>query len=268
MNYTLNNFFYELAKELVGENATQQQLDDCVIKLKNKFENFKQQLKNKEQNEFEPYKEEARKICSEKNIETTDEELETFAALFCAKNKTKYPMDLIQEKQTNHINELIDKLDNEYKGNINDVVEDSKYNTNTEISKTNIDYNFVDNFPLKIDSSYINEKDLSIIYVKSILPSKITKEIEILTDTYVLVNEEYVLYKNEYYTYDFSDLCKYYTIEELKFYKEISKEYVNNVINNIKTMQDNIKRLQDDIKKIKKEFKNTVKNTVLINKNH
>lgn len=270
MNYTIiDKFFYELAKEMVGENATKQQLDDCVIELKNRFEKFKQQVKNKEQQEFEPYKEEARKICSEKNIEITDDELETFAALFCAKNSKELPMDLTTyQQQNNHINELIDTLDNEYKGNINDVVEDSKYNTNTEISKTNTDYNFVDNFPLKIDSIYINEKDLNIIYVKSISPSKIIKEIEILTDTYVFNNEEYVLYKNEYYTYDLSDLGKYYTIEELKFYKEISKEDVDIVINHIKIMQDKIKRLQENIKEIKKEFKNAVKNTVLINKNY
>ena len=270
MNYTIiDKFFYELAKEMVGENATQQQLNDCVIELKNRFEKFKQQVKNKEKQEFEPYKEEARKICSEKNIEITDDELETFAALFCAKNSKELPMDLTTyQQQTNHINELIDTLDNEYKGNINDVVEDSKYNTNTEISKTNTDYNFVDNFPLKIDSIYINEKDLNIIYVKSISPSKIIKEIEILTDTYVFNNEEYVLYKNEYYTYDLSDLAKYYTIEELKFYKEISKEDVDIVINHVKIMQDKIKRLQENIKEIKKEFKNLLKNLIFINKNY
>lgn len=178
-------------------------------------------------------------------------------------NHTQYrkTQETPQEK-VEHINELIDKLDNEYKGNINDVVEDSKYNNNTQISKTNTDYNFADNFPLKIDSIYINEKDLSIMYVKSISPSKITKEVEILTDTYMFNNdEEYVLYKNEYYTYDFSDLCKNYTIEQLKLYREISKEEVNNVVNNIKIMRDNINE-------IKRQFKNLLKNLIFINKNY
>ena len=46
-NYTVNKFFHQLAKELLGENATQQQIDDYVTDLKNKFENFQQHLKNK-----------------------------------------------------------------------------------------------------------------------------------------------------------------------------------------------------------------------------
>lgn len=176
-------------------------------------------------------------------------------------NHTQYrkTQETPQEK-VEHINQIIDKLDNEYKGNINDVVEDSKYNT--EITKTNTHYNLADNFPLKIDSIYVNEEDLSIIYVKSISHSKTTKEIEILTDTYMFNNdEEYVLYKNEYYTYDFSDLCKNYTIEKLKLYREISQQEVNNVVNNIKIMQDNINE-------IKKQFKNLLKNLIFINKNY
>lgn len=166
------------------------------------------------------------------------------------------------EDKVEHINQIIDKLDNEYNGNINDVVEDSKYNTNTEISKTNTDYNFADNFPLKMDSLYINEEDLSIIYVKSVSHLKPTPEVEILADTYMFNDyEEYVLYKNEYYNYDFSDLCKNYTIEQLKLYREISQEEVNNVVNNIKIMHDNINE-------IKKQFKNLLKNLIFINKNY
>lgn len=179
-------------------------------------------------------------------------------------NHTQYketPEETQQDK-VEHINQIIDKLDNEYNGNINDVVEDSKHNTNTEISKTNTDYNFVDNFPLKIDSLYINEEDLSIIYVKSVSHLKPTPEVEILADTYMFNDyEEYVLYKNEYYNYDFSDLWKNYTIEQLKLYMEISQEEVNNVINNIKIMHDNINE-------IKKQFKNLLKNLIFINKNY
>jgi hypothetical protein len=74
-------------------------------------------------------------------------------------------------------------------------------------------------------------------------------------------DEEYVLYKNEYYNYDFSDLSKKYTIEQLKLYREISQDEVNNVINNIKIMHDNINE-------IKKQFKNLLKNLIFINKNY
>lgn len=161
-------------------------------------------------------------------------------------------MDLTKfQQQTKHINELIDKLDNEYNGDIRDKV----------IIK-NEDTDIISDFPLKMDSIYINEEDLSIIYVKSISPSKTTKEIEILTDTYMFNNdEEYVLYKNEYYNYDFSDLRKNYTIEQLKLYREISQDEVNNVVNNIKIMQDNINE-------IKKQFKNLLTNLIFINKNY
>lgn len=210
--------------------------------------------KKQQAQEFELYKEQARKICLEKNIKATDKELETFAALFCAKNSKEIPMDLTKyQQQTKHIHELIDKLDNEYKGDIRDKVIIKNEDTAIDI---------ISDFPLKMDSIYINEEDLSIIYVKSISPSKITKEFEILTDTYMFNNEEeYVLYKNEYYTYDFSDLSKNYTIEQLKLYREISKEEVNNVINNIKIMHDNINE-------IKKQFKNLLKNLIFINKNY
>ena len=74
-------------------------------------------------------------------------------------------------------------------------------------------------------------------------------------------DEEYVLYKNEYYNYDFSDLYKKYTIEQLKLYKKISQDEVNNVVNNIKIMHDNINE-------IKKQFKNLLKNLIFINKNY
>ena len=74
-------------------------------------------------------------------------------------------------------------------------------------------------------------------------------------------DEEYVLYKNKYYNYDFSDLSKKYTIEQLKLYREISQEEVNNVVNNIKIMHDNINE-------IKKQFKNLLKNLIFINKNY
>lgn len=213
---------------------------------------YKEKHKKQQEQEFEPFKEEARKICLENNIEITDDELEILAALFCAKNSKKLPMDLTKfQQQTKHINELIDKLDNEYNGDIRDKV----------IIK-NEDTDIISDFPLKIDSIYINEEDLSIIYVKSISPSKTTKEIEILTDTYMFNNdEEYVLYKNEYYNYDFSDLSKKYTIEQLKLYREISQDEVNNVVNNIKIMQDNINE-------IKKQFKNLLTNLIFINKNY
>ena len=215
-------------------------------------ETTEEERKKQQEQEFEPFKEEARKICIENNIEITDDELEILAALFCAKNSKKLPMDLTKfQQQTKHINELIDKLDNEYNGDIRDKV----------IIK-NEDTDIISDFPLKMDSIYINEEDLSIIYVKSISPSKTTKEIEILTDTYMFNDdEEYVLYKNEYYNYDFSDLSKKYTIEQLKLYREISQEEVNNVVNNIKIMQDNINE-------IKKQFKNLLKNLIFINKNY
>ena len=74
-------------------------------------------------------------------------------------------------------------------------------------------------------------------------------------------NEEYVLYKNEYYNYDFSDLSKKYTIEQLKLYREISQDEVNNVVNNIKIMQDNINE-------IIRQIKNLLKNLIFINKHY
>lgn len=150
------------------------------------------------------------------------------------------------QQQKDHINEVIDKLDNEYKGDIRDKV------IIKNESKDIID--FISDFPLKINSFYINKEDLSIIYVKAIFPSKMRKEIEILTDKYMFnSNEEYMLYKNEYYTYDFSMIAKNYNIEKLKLYKEISQEDVNNVVNNTKITQDNINE-------IKKQFKNILKN--------
>lgn len=214
-----------------------------------------EERKKQQEQEFELYKEQARKICLEKNIETTDEELENLAALFCAKNNKALPMDLTKfQQQTKHINELIDKLDNEYNGDIRDKV--IIKNETTPISEL-----FIGDFQLKVDSIYINEEDLSIIYVKSILPSKTTQEIEILTDKYMFNNdEEYVLYNNEYYTYDFSKSCKNYTIEKLKLYTEISQEEFNNVVNDIKIRQDNINE-------IKKQFKNQLKNLFFIKKN-
>lgn len=279
-DYTVNKFFLQLAKEILGENTTQQQLEDYVTDLKNKFENFKQQLKNKEQHEFEPYKEEAKKILAEYHVKTTEDKLETFAALFCAKNATKYPIELLteyQQQQTNHINELIDKLDNEYQGNINEIVENSKYNNNN----IDIDNNFAENFPLKTDSIYINEENLSIIYVKSVCPSKTTEEVEVLMDTYIFTDEgNYILYKNQYHNFDFSKFCKQYTIEQLTLYREISKEQTTNIINNIKMLQDNIKTMQDNMKnyikeiegiinnnlnEIKQQLKNLIRNAVLIN---
>jgi hypothetical protein len=154
------------------------------------------------------------------------------------------------QEKVEHINELINKLDNEYKGNIKDKV--TIKNEDTDIIE----------FPLKMDSIYINEEDLSIIYVKSIRPLKTTQEVEILADTYMFNDdEEYVLYKNEYYNYDFSDLSKKYTIEQLKLYRKISQDEVNNVVNNIKIMQDNINE-------IKRQFKNLLKNLIFINKHY
>lgn len=214
-----------------------------------------EERKKQQEQEFEPFKEEARKICIENNIEITDDELEILAALFCAKNSKKLPMDLTKfQQQTKHINELIDKLDNEYNGDIRDKV--IIKNESTPIIE------FISDFPLKIDSIYINEEDLSIIYVKSITPLKTTQEVEILADTYMFNDdEEYVLYKNEYYNYDFSDLSKKYTIEQLKLYREISQDEVNNVVNNIKIMHDNINE-------IKRQFKNLLKNLIFINKHY
>lgn len=158
------------------------------------------------------------------------------------------------QEKVEHIKQIIDKLDNEYNGDIRDKV--TIKNESTPIIE------FISDFPLKIDSIYINEEDLSIIYVKSIRPLKTTQEVEILADTYMFNDdEEYVLYKNEYYTYDFSDLSKKYTIEELKLYREISQEETNNVVNNIKIMKDNINE-------IKRQFKNLLKNLIFINKNY
>jgi hypothetical protein len=164
-------------------------------------------------------------------------------------NHTQYK-ETPQEK-VEHIKQIIDKLDNEYNGDIRD-----------KVTIKNEDTDIISDFPLKTDSIYINEKDLSIIYVKSINPLKTTQEVEILVDTYMFNDdEEYVLYKNEYYNYDFSDLSKKYTIEQLKLYREISQDEVNNVVNNIKIMQDNINE-------IKRQFKNLLKNLIFINKHY
>lgn len=158
------------------------------------------------------------------------------------------------QEKVEHIKQIIDKLDNEYNGDIRDKV--TIKNEATDIIE------FISDFPLKIDSIYINEEDLSIIYVKSIRPLKTTQEVEILADTYMFNDdEEYVLYKNEYYNYDFSDLSKKYTIEQLKLYREISQDEVNNVVNNIKIMHDNINE-------IKRQFKNLLKNLIFINKHY
>jgi hypothetical protein len=155
------------------------------------------------------------------------------------------------QEKVEHIKQIIDKLDNEYNGDIRD-----------KVTIKNEDTDIISDFPLKTDSIYINEEDLSIIYVKSINPLKTTQEVEILADTYMFNDdEEYVLYKNEYYNYDFSDLSKKYTIEQLKLYREISQDEVNNVVNNIKIMQDNINE-------IKRQFKNLLKNLIFINKHY
>ena len=167
-------------------------------------------------------------------------------------NHIRYIEETPQEK-IEHINQIIDKLDNEYKGDIRDKV---------TIKKEDNAINIISEFPLKIDSIYINEEDLSIMHVKSITPSKTSKEIECVVDEYRFnCNGEYVLYKNEYYNYDFSDLSKKYTINTLKLYREISQEEVNNVVNNINIMQDNINE-------IKRQFKNLLKNLIFINKNY
>jgi hypothetical protein len=164
-------------------------------------------------------------------------------------NHTQYK-ETPQEK-VEHIKQIIDKLDNEYNGDIRD-----------KVTIKNEDTDIISDFPLKTDSIYINEEDLSIIYVKSINPLKTTQEVEILVDTYMFNDdEEYVLYKNEYYNYDFSDLSKKYTIEQLKLYREISQDEVNSVVNNIKIMQDNINE-------IKRQFKNLLKNLIFINKHY
>lgn len=55
-----------------------------------------EERKKQQEQEFEPFKEEARKICIENNIEITDDELEILAALFCAKN-IKIMQDNINE---------------------------------------------------------------------------------------------------------------------------------------------------------------------------
>lgn len=168
-------------------------------------------------------------------------------------NHTQYrkTQEETPQEKVEHIKQIIDKLDNEYNGDIRDKV--TIKNESTPIS----------DFPLKIDRIYINEEDLSIIYVKSVRQLiKTTQEVEILTDTYMFNDdEEYVLYKNEYYNYDFSDLSKKYTIEQLKLYREISQDEVNNVVNNIKIMHDNINE-------IKRQFKNLLKNLIFINKNY
>lgn len=168
-------------------------------------------------------------------------------------NHIRYIEETPQEK-IEHIKQIIDKLDNEYKGDIRDKV--TIKNESTPIIE------FISDFSLKIHSIYINEKNLSIIYVKSITPSKTSKEIECVVDEYRFnCNGEYALYKNEYYNYDFSDLSKKNTINTLKLYREISQEEVNNVVNNINIMQDNINE-------IKRQFKNLLKNLIFINKNY
>ncbi len=171
-------------------------------------------------------------------------------------NHTQYrkTQEETPQEKVEHIKQIIDKLDNEYNGDIRDKV--TIKNESTPVIE------FISDFPLKVDSIYINEEDLSIIYVKSIRPLKTTQEVEILADTYMFNDdEEYVLYKNEYYNYDFSDLSKKYTIEKLKLYREISQDEVNNVVNNIKIMKDNINE-------IKRQFKNLLKNVIFINKNY
>jgi hypothetical protein len=155
------------------------------------------------------------------------------------------------QEKVEHIKQIFDKLDNEYNGDIRN-----------KVAIKNEDTDIISDFPLKTDSIYINEEDLSIIYVKSINPLKTTQEVEILADTYMFNDdEEYVLYKNEYYNYDFSDLSKKYTIEQLKLYRKISQDEVNNVVNNIKIMHDNINE-------IKRQFKNLLKNLIFINKHY
>lgn len=167
-------------------------------------------------------------------------------------NHTQYREETPQEK-IEHIKHIIDKLDNEYKGDIRDKVIIKNEGTAIDI---------ISDFQLKRDSIYINEENLSIICVKSITPSKTSKEIECVVDEYRFnCNGEYALYKNEYYNYDFSDLCKKNTINTLKLYREISQEEVNNVVNNINIMQDNINE-------IKRQFKNLLKNLIFINKNY
>ena len=172
-------------------------------------------------------------------------------------NHTQYrkTQEETPQEKVEHIKQIIDKLDNEYNGDIRDKV--TIKNESTPVIEL-----FIGDLPLKVDSIYINEEDLSIIYVKSIRPLKTTQEVEILADTYMFNDdEEYVLYKNEYYNYDFSDLSKKYTIEQLKLYREISQEEVNNVVNNIKIMKDNINEF-------KRQFKNLLKNLIFINKNY
>ena len=223
----------------VKENTTNKLLDITPDIIKQSNENFNDLMKQ-----------------FNENTQPLDNNQNTNSNLNNDYNKKYNHIRYIEEtpdEKIDHINQIIDKLDNEYKGDIRDKV--TIKNEDTAI-------NIISDFPLKIDSIYVNEEDLSIIYVKSITPSKITKEVEILTDTYMFNNdEEYVLYKNEYYTYNLSDLCKNYTIEKLKLYREISQEEVNNVVNNIKIMQDNINE-------IKRQFKNLLKNVIFINKNY
>lgn len=233
-----NNLYVKYEEK---ENNTNNLLDIATDIIKQSNENFKDLMKQ--------FNENTQPLDNKQNtiITNNDDYNKKY-------NHTQYrkTQETPQEK-VEHINQIIDKLDNEYKGNIRDKVIIKNEDTPIDI---------ISDFPLKINSIYINEEDLSIIYVKSITPSKTTKEIEILTDTYMFNNdEEYVLYKNEYYTYDFSDLCKNYTIEKLKLYREISQQEVNNVVNNIKIMQDNINE-------IKRQFKNLLKNLIFINKNY
>jgi hypothetical protein len=224
------------------ENNTNNLLDITTDIIKQSNDNFNDLMKE--------FNENTQPLCGKQNTYITNNN--NYNKKYNHTQYRKTQEETTQEK-VEHIHELIDKLDNEYKGDIRDKVTIKNEDTAIDI---------ISDFPLKIDSIYINEEDLSIIYVKSISPSKITKEFEILTDTYMFNNEEeYVLYKNEYYNYDFSDLSKNYTIEQLKLYREISKEEVNNVINNIKIMHDNINE-------IKRQFKNLLKNLIFINKHY
>jgi hypothetical protein len=237
--YTNTNNLYVKYEE---NNTNNNLLDITTDIIKQSNDNFNDLMKE--------FNENTQPLCGKQNTYITNNN--NYNKKYNHTQYRKTQEETTQEK-VEHIHELIDKLDNEYKGDIRDKVIIKNEDTAIDI---------ISDFPLKIDSIYINEEDLSIIYVKSISPSKITKEFEILTDTYMFNNEEeYVLYKNEYYNYDFSDLSKNYTIEQLKLYREISQDEVNNIVNNIKIMHDNINE-------IKKQFKNLLKNLIFINKNY
>jgi hypothetical protein len=224
------------------ENNTNNVLDIAPDIIKQSKENFKNLMNFKDL--MKELNENTQPLCGKQNTNITNN------------NNYNKKYNHIQYKETpqekvEHIKQIIDKLDNEYNGDIRD-----------KVTIKNEDTYIITDFPLKTDSIYINEEDLSIIYVKSINPLKTTQEVEILADTYMFNDdEEYVLYKNEYYNYDFSDLSKKYTIEQLKLYREISQDEVNNVVNNIKIMQDNINE-------IKRQFKNLLKNLIFINKHY